>query len=436
MNCALSVSALPSGAGWRDDLSASRDLSKAEKQGFEMALGWFEQWRLRKRLMPGRDAARAFWKEQVKSKEREPWQLQQWCEAIRWYLRWLELSRKKGGDGRSVAERMRDAVENAGARRGLALRTRRTYSGWVARFGSWVDTASEAMQPRLAARWLGELVEKDKVSFSTQKQALNALVFFFRDVCGMEDVELEVKLRKTPRRVPVVLSRAEVMRLIAKLEGAYKTAARLQYGSGLRLGELVSLRIKDVDVERHQLTVRGGKGDRDRVTVIPQQLSEELKSCKGAARRVYEQDRSGGQPGVYLPPALARKMPKAGERWAWFWLFPAANPSRDPECGLMRRHHLHEKVYGAAISNAARHAGIEKRVTSHALRHAFATHLLESGSDLRTLQELLGHTEVRTTEIYTHLAQNVSGCGVRSPLDIQENAINRASAGLTELVAH
>ena len=204
------------------------------------------------------------------------------------------------------------------------------------------------------------------------------------------------------------------MRLITRLEGVYRDAAQLQYGSGLRLKELVSLRIKDVDLERRVLTVRGGKGDQDRVTVIPDGLREILSKRMAAAKKIFEADRREGRPGVALSGGLARKMPKAGERWEWFWLFPAAQESRDPESGIIRRHHLHPKVYGAAVTAAAQDAEIEKRVSTHALRHSFATHLLEAGTDLRTLQDLLGHADVKTTEIYTHVASNVSGCGVRN----------------------
>jgi integron integrase len=273
------------------------------------------------------------------------------------------------------------------------------------------------MDPGAASAWLSQLVETGRVSFSTQKQALNALVFFFRDVCGMEEVELDVKMRKRPKRVPVVPGIKEVLALIGKLEGTYRTMAELQYGSGLRLNELVSLRVKDVDGERGTLTVRGGKGDRDRVTVVPERLKDTIAATKRAARALYDADRAAGKPGVALPGALGRKMPKAGEKWGWFWMFPSEKESRDPGSGIVRRHHLHPNAYGAAVAEAAGRAGIEKRVTSHALRHAFATHLLESGADLRTIQELLGHADVRTSEIYTHVAKDVNARGVRSPLD-------------------
>ena len=180
----------------------------------------------------------------------------------------------------------------------------------------------------------------------------------------------------------------------------------------------MSLRIKDVDVDRRTVTIRGGKGDQDRVTVLPETLVPVIRAQKALAREWYEKDRAANRPGVALPKALARKHARAGESWSWFWLFPSAKESTDPESGVVRRHHLHGSSYNDRIKNAAYAAGIEKRVCSHALRHSFATHLLEQGMDIRTIQELLGHKDVRTTEIYTHVARGVGGRGVRSPLDV------------------
>lgn len=383
-----------------------------------MLLGWFESWRQGARQSPGRVAAVAFWKAQVLARERPGWQLEQWAAALRWYLRWLELANQAQREVRSLPERMRAAVELAGARRGLALRTRRTYAGWAGRFGSWADSCDRARSQEAAREWLAGLVAEGKVSFATQKQALNALVFFFRDVCGDQEVELGVRLRKTRARVPEVLNLDEVLRLVASLGPRFRIPARLQYGSGLRRSELMALRIKDVDLGRRTVTVHAGKGDRDRVTVLPESLIEPLRDWRQEVRRIFEEDRQRERPGVALPGALARKMPRAGERWEWFWFFPAERESRDPETGVVRRHHLHPGSYGQAIAAAARAAGICKRVTSHVLRHSFATHLLEAGTDIRTVQELLGHADVRTTQIYTHVAGGVGSAGVRSPLDM------------------
>jgi integron integrase len=221
----------------------------------------------------------------------------------------------------------------------------------------------------------------------------------------------------------VVLSKEETPQLFAKLkaqeqrEARYELAARLQYGAGLRVSELVGLRVQDVDVGRGTVTVREGKGNKDRVTVLPKSLREEISQQIERAREVWKDDGEAGLAGVYMPGALARKFRRAAETFAWFWLFPAKQISMDPESGTRRRHHLHGKVYNEAIKRAAVAAGIEKRVTSHALRHSFATHLLENGTDLRTIQDLLGHEDITTTEIYLHVATGVNGLGVVSPLD-------------------
>ncbi len=402
---------------WREDLAKSRDLSKREIDAYGYVLGWIESWRIAKDLPAGRDAARRWWVEVAKTKQRPEWQLRQWEEAIRWFLGWLEICEKAGGDARTIGERLKEAVNHAGARRGLALKTRQTYGGWVARFGAFASTEKRVMDEMVGRNWLTFLVEKEKVAFATQKQALNALVFFYKDVCGRAEVDLQVKMKKTGQRQPVILNKSELMGLIGKLEDRYRTPALLQYGAGLRLKELVQLRVKDVDLERGAVTIHAGKGDKDRESVIPNCLKEALAKKIEEARVLWELDRSNRVPGVALPGALARKMPKAGEKLAWMWVFPADHLSKDLESGVVRRHHLHPKVYAEAIRRAAEEAGIRKRVTTHALRHAFATDLLRSGTDIRTLQELLGHADVKTTEIYAHAAEIGNGMGVRSPLD-------------------
>lgn len=423
---------------WRADLLASRDLSEGEMRGFEMVLNWFECWRIPKNLLPGREAARRFWRAQVLSKEREPWQLDQWAEAIRWFLHWLRFCEDQGGDARTLEERVRAAVNQAGGRRGLALETRRSYSRIAGRFAKWAGDADAILDEGKAREWLGVLVTEEKVAFATQKQALNALAFFYKDVCGREEVDLKIKLRKTEKRVPIVLNLPEIAGLLENLSPTCRLAAELQYGAGLRVRELINLRIKDVDPERRQVVVRGGKGDKDRICILPVAVSSQLANWKRNLRRQYEEDREADLPGVALPGALSRKMPRAGEKWEWQWLFPAPRLSTDPDSGIERRHHFHAGSYGNAISEAAAEAGIEKRVTSHALRHSFATHLLERGVDIRTLQDLLGHADVSTTQIYLHVAQNSTPAGVKSPLDdlaeelIKENGKNTGSGASGE----
>ena len=453
---------------WRKDLAGFRGLSDRERAGFLLVLEWFENFRLRHEMEAGREAAKAFWRAEVQreDRKREPWQLDQWSDAIQWYLNWLKACEEAGADHRSLPERLRAAVYSAGSRRGLALRTKQCYGAWAARYGHFAGDEREVMRVETASKFLASVVNDEDCAYATQKHALNAVAFFFKQVCGVEEPVFDVKLKKTGARIPVVLAKLETERLFEKLDeppkvangthGRYGLAARLQYGAGLRLSELVRLRIKDVDLERGTLTVRMGKGDKDRMTVLPKSLRDQLADQIEKAREVWRKDREEGLAGVYLPGALARKFRRAAESFEWFWLFPARQTSIDPatrsyavaspetrghagsaaetpddggggrqsvvertkpESGIRRRHHLHDKVYNEAIQRAAASAGIEKRVTSHALRHSFATHLLEAGTDLRTIQDLLGHEEITTTEIYLHVATGMHGLGVVSPLD-------------------
>jgi integron integrase len=402
---------------WSKDLEASSDVRQREAPAFAMLLGWMEKFISGQGLRPGREACQRFWKESVMVRNREAWQIEQWGAAIRWYLRWLEHQQAKGGETRSLPERVRDAVYRAGARRGLALRTRETYARWVASFAGWAGEDRAMMRPEKGRDFLVWQVDERKVSYATQKQALNALVFFYKAVCGMEEVDLEVRLRKTEPRIPVVLDVKEVIAVLDRIDAKYGLMARIQYGGGLRLMELVRLRVKDVDQGRGIVTVRNGKGDKDRTTVLPEALRDEVAEKKVALRQLFEEDRAAGLAGAWLPEALARKYRNGGEKWPWQYFFPAAKPSVDPQSGLMRRHHIGEDAYANAVRRAVDDAMIDKNATSHAFRHAFATHLLEGGTDLRTIQTLLGHADVKTTEIYTHVAKGVGAMGVKSPLD-------------------
>jgi integron integrase len=411
---------------WRTDLAEFRGLTDRERNGFLLVLEWFENFRLRHELPAGREAAKAFWKNEVlrEGRDRELWQLEQWGDAIQWYLKWLGACAASGADHRSLPERLRSAVHSSGARRGLAERTKQCYGAWAARYAKFAGSEHEVMQVATATRFLTSVVVDEDCAYSTQKQALNALAHFFKHVLGVKEPVFGVKLRDTGTRVPVVLSQRETQQLFGKLreqearEARYALAARLQYGAGLRLSELVRLRVQDVDVGRGTVTVRLGKGDKDRVTVLPKILRDEIAGQIERAREVWRGDREAGLAGVSIPGALARKFRRAAETFEWFWLFPAKQTSMDRESGIRRRHHLHGKVYNEAIKRAAEAAGIEKRVTSHALRHSFATHLLENGTDLRTIQDLLGHEDISTTEIYLHVATGVNGLGVVSPLDL------------------
>jgi integron integrase len=246
---------------------------------------------------------------------------------------------------------------------------------------------------------------------------LNALVFLMQDGLGRKLAPIEYERARPRRRMPVVLSREECQRLFGSLQGTSRLMAELAYGAGLRLMELLRLRVQDLDLERGRLMIRGGKGDKDRVTVLPTRLRVPLGAHLDRLRELYRADREAKLPGVWLPEGLDRKYQGAGETWEWQWLFPSRETSVDPVSKQRRRHHLIDTTFQNTIKAASRRAEIDKRVTPHVLRHSFATHLLEAGADIRTVQELLGHESVETTQIYTHVMEK-PGMGVKSPLDL------------------
>ncbi|TAN04092.1 MAG: integron integrase [Rhodanobacteraceae bacterium] len=267
------------------------------------------------------------------------------------------------------------------------------------------------------AAFLTGLATRGRVAASTQNQALSALLFLYRAVLEVELPWLDDVIRaKHPRRVPVVLSRDEAQRVLGALEGVHWLMACLLYGSGMRLMECLRLRVKDVDFARNEITVREGKGRKDRRVRLPATLRDGLQRQLARTRMLHEADLAAGHGEARLPYALARKYPNAGREWGWQFVFPSQQLSRDPLDGVVRRHHLDEAGLQRAIKHAVRVAGISKPATCHTLRHSFATHLLEAGHDIRTIQELLGHKDVATTQIYTHVL-NRGGCGVLSPLD-------------------
>ncbi len=261
------------------------------------------------------------------------------------------------------------------------------------------------------------LAVQRKVSASTQNQALSALVFLYRDVLQNPFEWLdELERAKRPHRIPVVLSRQEVRAVLTYLDGTYWLMTALLYGSGLRIMECVRLRIKDIEFDYHQIIVRDGKGQKDRVTMLPGNLTEPLRNHLIRIKRLHDCDLKDGYLQVYLPGALHRKYPSADRDWGWQYAFPAAKPSVDPRTGNTQRHHVGEQALQRAFRQALRKTGVIKPATCHTLRHSFATHLLENGYDIRTVQELLGHKDVATTMIYTHVLQKGAG-GVRSPIE-------------------
>jgi integron integrase len=299
-----------------------------------------------------------------------------------------------------------------------SYRTEEQYVYWIRRFIAFHGKRhpKEMAGPEIE-RFLTDLANTFNVAASTQNQALSALLFLYREVLAVELPWLENVVRaKRPVRLPVVLTQEEVRALLAYVDGQIGLIVRLMYGSGLRLMETLRLRVKDLDFSYSQIVVRDGKGQRDRVTILPDQLRPSLEQH---LLRIHERHRVAyerGWAGVDLPGALDRKYPRAEVDWRWQYVFPADHPSRDPRSGKVRRHHVHEIAVQRAVREAARRAGIAKVVTPHTLRHCFATHLLERGYDIRTVQELMGHTDVRTTQIYTHVMKKGAGA-VKSPLD-------------------
>ncbi len=316
--------------------------------------------------------------------------------------------------------RLLEALRQAMRLRHYSYRTEQTYVDWVRRFIHFHGTRHpKDMGAGEINTFLSHLAVAGHVAASTQNQALAAILFLYRDVLKLDVPWMDGVVRaKKPKRLPVVLSKEEVSRLLAAIPGRKRLIASLLYGSGLRLNECLELRVKDVDLGRGEITVRQGKGGKDRRTMVPRRLVPALREHLDALKVWLKADEEarGGPVGVSLPDALDRKYPNAPADWAWQFLFPAPKPSRDPRTGAIKRNHLHESVPQRAIARAAKEAGIAKHVTCHTLRHSFATHLLEGGYDIRTVQELLGHRDVSTTMIYTHVL-NRGGLGVTSPLD-------------------
>ena len=302
--------------------------------------------------------------------------------------------------------------------RHLSVRTEKAYCAWSERFLAFVKYHQGRVIGAQEIRdYLSFLAVDRKVSAATQRQAFNALLFLCRTVLGLSVDGLDTVVRaRTGKKLPVVLSPGEVQRILAGLAGTYRLIGKTLYGSGLRLEECLSLRIKDVDFDRGCLTIRGGKGNKDRETVLPEKLALELRAQIARVRIVWEADRAHTMPGVPVPDALGVKKRSAATEWGWFWVFPADGLSVDPRSGQAGRFHVYGGTFQRAFHNAVEASGVTKSASAHTLRHSFATHLIERGYDIRTIQELLGHSDVSTTMIYTHVA-NRNKLGVTSPLD-------------------
>ena len=312
-----------------------------------------------------------------------------------------------------------DQVRNTIRLKHYSIRTERAYVDWIRRFILFHHKRHPTVMgaPEVRA-FLSHLAVERHVAASTQRQALSALIFLYREVLNQDFGWLEdMERAKKPERLPVVFSRSEVRAVLAHLDGQRWLMASLLYGAGLRLMECVRLRVKDVDFAYRQILVRDGKGQKDRVTMLPQTVIEPLRLHLERVKALHEQDLADGFGEVYLPFALEKKYPHISREWGWQYVFPSRKRSIDPRAGKERRHHVDEKVLQEAVKKAIRAAHIPKAGSCHTFRHSFATHLLEAGYDIRTVQELLGHKDVHTTMIYTHVL-NQGGKGVRSPLDV------------------
>ncbi len=320
----------------------------------------------------------------------------------------------------SEKPRLLDRVRHALRSRRYSLRTEEAYVAWARRFILFHNKRhpSEMGAPEINA-FLTHLAVREHVGASTQNQALSALLFLYRWVLRQPLPRIdEVTRAKRPRRLPTVLTHDEVDRLLGALEGTPRLVATLLYGTGMRLLEGLRLRVKDIDFELHQIVIRDGKGRKDRVTMLPTALEKPLRRHLVDVRALHRQDLADGYGAVWLPDALERKYRAGARTWGWQYVFPAASRGLDPLTGVVRRTHVHETVIQRAIRKAVRELDMAKPVSPHTLRHSFATHLLADGYDIRTIQELLGHKDVGTTMIYTHVLNRVGGRGVRSPLDV------------------
>ena len=350
----------------------------------------------------------------------EPWQIDQAVDAIKYYKFYQTsiLEVEIITDSPSIAwdeakKRMQDVLRM----RQKSLQTEKAYLHWLVRFNEFIRKNPENLVSDDLKKFISFLAVEKHVSASTQNQAFNALLFFYRNIIEVPVEDLQTSVRsKIPARLPVVLTKDEISQIFSHLEEPYLLMSSLIYGGGLRLNECLSLRIKDLDLLKNTVHVIQGQGNKDRMTLLSERLKPSLNRHIEKCRVLFSSDRNRGKPGVSMPPALERKYGNASKEWSWFWLFPSRDFSLNPYTSLPARHHMHGSSLQRSFKQAVRFAGITKRATVHTLRHSFATHLLESGYDIRTIQQLLGHESVETTMVYTHIAEK-NRLGVISPLD-------------------
>jgi integron integrase len=359
-------------------------------------------------------------------KRYEPWKVKQARYALQLYLYYrsrgkaLMPTRKQAPlpMGPKDWKSMEGTIVRLMRLQHYSLRTEKSYVSWILRFKSFLHGAEPGgIKEQDLRNFLSYLAVERKVAAATQKLAFNALLFLYRNVLGVEIKGLATVVpSNVPRKLPVVLTTEELREVLCKMSGTSHLMATLIYGGGLRLQECLSLRVKDVDFSRNCLTVRAGKGNKDRQTVLPERVCETLRCHLESVRALFDKDREEGVAGVVLPGALDRKFPAASIEWSWFWVFPSSSLSVDPLTKVVRRFHVYPTTLQRAFRLAVMASGITKRATVHSLRHSFATHLIENGYDIRTIQELLGHSDLSTTMIYTHVASR-NKLGVSSPAD-------------------
>ncbi len=427
---------------WAEVLRES-SLGEELRSSYKVTIRWYLSWCAKQHIGCSVESARAFVDWAINEKQPKDWVISRWQAAIRWFFVTAKeqaapgggVSQEQSGDAPALTalerrdleaeERVEAANDDEGRilavmrRRGMALRTERAYLGHYRSFvrqSGLVDGC--LMSASMVKRYLDYLAMERAVASSTQKGALNALVFIAQAVFGIELGDIGDFVRaKNRRRIPVVMTKEELRLFFQQLSGEKLLMARVQYAAGLRVSDLCRLRVQDLDLQRNQLVVRCGKGHKDRVAPLPELLKSELEAQLSVVRSLFDEDlQRSDLAGVYLPEALARRHKNAGRDWRWQWVWPSRKISTDPRGGKRRRHHVLPNTYQRIVQDAGKDAGLTKRITSHTLRHSFATHLLEDGVDIRTVQDLLGHKHIETTQIYLHVMQK-PGAGVRSPLE-------------------
>jgi integron integrase len=443
---------------WREVL-AGAELEERRRQSYEITIRWYLGYLGRRGEGVTEETAEAFLEGEARERARSEWALKQWREALKWFFAAAPMRVEERTKGRHDAGRIREAGKRASIpemeaedeggvtgyggqgkglespgdldwvaaferarararREGKSYATEKNYLQWANRLRAFVaGRGGSGNWEQVPRSFLNDLAVTQGVVVATQRQALNALVYFCRFGVGVEVDEIgSFERARVAKRERVVLTQGEMGRLLMVLSPPWQTMARLQYGTGLRFRELISLRVQDLQFEEGRILVRAGKGNKDRFVALPEPLIQALEETLARARSYFEEDRREERPGVYLPGGLERKWPRAGREWRWFWLFPGAKLSTDPRSGVVRRHHQTGVGYQRALKETGDRLGFTKRLTSHVIRHSFATHCLEKGVDLRTLQEAMGHRSLETTQVYLHLSRRPGRC-LPSPLE-------------------